>query len=93
MTAKARKTDKEPSVDERSLQEEIAELRAQLDEARAAIEFRDYRRRSLSKLLKIGIWEWNELTDQASYYSDELADIYGLEPDELARRFRSTNRR
>ena len=90
MTAKARKTDKEPSVDEKSPQEEIAELRAQLDEARAAIEFRDYRRHALSKMLKIGIWEWDELTGKPAYYSDELADIYGIDADELARRFRSS---
>ena len=59
--------------------EEIAELRAQLDEARATIEFQDYRRRSLSKMLKIGIWEWDEVAGRPLYYAEELAEIFDVE--------------
>ena len=67
------------------MRDEIADLRAQLDEAQVLIEFRDYRSRALSKMLNLGIWEWDEKTDSPLSYSDELADVYGVKPKELDR--------
>jgi PAS domain-containing protein len=72
-----------------SLRDEIERLRAELDEARAAIDFRDSRRQALSRMLKIGIWEWDETTGKPAYYSDELANIYGVDSDEFRKVFKS----
>ena len=90
MTAKTRKPTKSIGSSEHALREEIAELRAQLDEARASIEFRDYRRRAMSKMLKIGIWEWDEIADKPLFYSDELAGIFGVDIDRFIKKFKSS---
>ncbi|MDH3219701.1 MAG: EAL domain-containing protein [Gammaproteobacteria bacterium] len=88
MTAKAQKQSATLSI-EQELRDEIAELRAQLGKAQALIEFRDYRRQALSSMLKLGVWEWDEFTDKAVSYSDEVADVLGIGIDELRSSFRS----
>jgi PAS domain S-box-containing protein len=90
LTAKTRKLVKGIGSTELALREEIAELREQLEEARASIEFRDYRRRAMSKMLKIGIWEWDEIADKPLFYSDELAEIFGVDIDEFIGKFKSS---
>ena len=42
---------------------------------------------ALSAALKIGFWEWDEILERASFYSKEMATIYGVNPDELLSRF------
>ena len=69
------------------MRDEIEVLRAQLADAQALIDFREYRRQELSKMLKLGIWEWDELTDKPLAYSAELADVFGIDPAELDRLF------
>jgi len=90
LTAKTRKPKKGTGSTEQALREEIAELQTQLEEARTSIEFRDFRRRAMSRMLKIGIWEWDEIDDRPLFYSDELAGIFGIEIDQFNDRFKST---
>ena len=89
MATRARKT-KSDRGEEQSLRDEIERLQAELDEARAAIEFRDERRQALSNMLRIGVWEWDEINGRPTYYSDELADVYGIDPKSLKTGFKST---
>ncbi|MDH3389603.1 MAG: response regulator, partial [Gammaproteobacteria bacterium] len=88
MTAKAQKQSGTPSI-EQELRDEIADLRKQLAEAQALIGFREYRRQELSKMLKLGIWEWDEIGNKPISYSDEVAEVLGIEPQELRSTFRS----
>ena len=88
MTAKVKNISATRST-EQQLRDEIADLRAQLDEARALIEFRDYRSRELSKMLNLGIWEWDEVASRPIYYSNEMARVYGVEAENLKGRFSS----
>ena len=69
------------------MRDEIEDLRAQLADAQALIDFREYRRQELSKMLNLGIWEWDELTDKPLAYSAELADVFGIDLAELDRLF------
>ncbi|MGB5330453.1 MAG: EAL domain-containing protein [Gammaproteobacteria bacterium] len=86
MTAKIKQLAETPST-EQALRDEIEDLRAQLADAQALIDFREYRRQELSKMLNLGIWEWDELTDKPLSYSAELADVFGIDPAELDRLF------
>jgi EAL domain-containing protein (putative c-di-GMP-specific phosphodiesterase class I)/signal transduction histidine kinase/DNA-binding response OmpR family regulator/HPt (histidine-containing phosphotransfer) domain-containing protein len=74
---------------EQALRDEIEDLRAQLADAQALIDFREFRRQELSKMLNLGIWEWDELTDKPLSYSAELADVFGIELAELDRLFKN----
>jgi len=87
LTAKTKKTTKASST-EQSLRDEIAELKAQLVEAQAAIEFRDIRSRELSKMLNLGIWEWDEKAKKPVSYSVEMADVLGINQGELKKLYR-----
>jgi len=58
-------------------------LRTQLSAAREQNTFLEFRRRELSKMLKLGIWEWDEQANKPIGYSRELADVIGIDPTEL----------
>ena len=88
MTAKVKKLSTTQST-EQALRGEIAQLRAQLAEAQALNELREFRRRELSKMLNLGIWEWDEKANQPLSYARELADIIGIDPTELETLYRS----
>jgi EAL domain-containing protein (putative c-di-GMP-specific phosphodiesterase class I)/signal transduction histidine kinase/DNA-binding response OmpR family regulator/HPt (histidine-containing phosphotransfer) domain-containing protein len=88
LTVKIQKTSREDSI-EQELRDEIATLRAQLDKAQALIEFHDYRRKEFSKMLKLGIWEWDEIDDKPIAYSDEMANVFGVDLSELEAIFKS----
>ena len=60
MTAKTRKSSK-ANPTKKELQDEVAELRAQLAEAEVLFEYREFRSQALSKMLNLGIWEWDEV--------------------------------
>jgi len=64
-------------------------LRAQLEKAEGYIEFQRYRRRELSKMLKVGFWEWDELTQKPVSYSPEMAAVLGLDEARLQKLFRN----
>ena len=69
------------------MRDEVEDLRAQLADAQALIDFREFRRQELSRMLNLGIWEWDEVTDKPIAYSAELADVFGIELSELDRLF------
>ncbi len=86
LTAKIKQLAKTRST-EQELRDEIEDLRAQLADAQALIDSREFRRQEFSRMLKLGIWEWDELNDKPIAYSAELADVFGIDPAELDRLF------
>ena len=58
-------------------------LRAELKQAQAALKFQKYRRRGISKMLKVGFWEWNEKTNKPISFSPEMADVLGVDASRL----------
>ena len=90
MTAKAKKTSK-ANPTKKELQDEVTELRAQLAEAEVLFEYREYRSLALSKMLNLGIWEWDEKADKALSYADELADVFGVTAAGLKKLFQNRN--
>ena len=53
------------------------------DAAEQALRDSEERFRLATQAGKIGIWDWNIVTDQV-LWSESLYDIHGLQPDELA---------
>ncbi|MCP4874039.1 MAG: EAL domain-containing protein [Gammaproteobacteria bacterium] len=86
MVSKVKRLSPTPSS-EQALVEEIEDLRAQLAEAQALKEFREYRRREFSKMLNLGIWEWDEINDKAIDYSSEMGNVLGVSQSELENYF------
>ena len=82
MTAKVKKLSTLQST-EQALQGEIADLRAQVTAAQELNEFREYRQRELSKMLNLGILEWDERASKPISYSRELANIICVDATEL----------
>jgi len=88
LTAKV-KNISETRTTELVLLDEIAELRSQLADAQALNEFREYRRKELSKMLNLGIWEWDEKNNRPISYSREMAGVIGIDPAELENFYRN----
>ncbi|MFT5597828.1 MAG: PAS domain S-box-containing protein [Gammaproteobacteria bacterium] len=70
---------------------EIAVLREKLKSAKKQSEIEKYRLRLISKDLKLGFWEWNEVEHRAVDYSEEHAFILGLSPEELISQYQTVN--
>jgi len=88
LTTKAKKPSK-ASPAKQALEDEVAELRAQLAEAEVLFEYREFRSQALSKMLNLGIWEWDEKADKPLSYSDELADVFGVNAAGLKKLFQN----
>ncbi len=73
------------------MRDEIADLERQLEEARAIIRFREDRSHALSKMLNIGVWEWDEIDDRPIFFSPELADIFGVDRKRVEKVFRRSD--
>jgi EAL domain-containing protein (putative c-di-GMP-specific phosphodiesterase class I)/signal transduction histidine kinase/DNA-binding response OmpR family regulator/HPt (histidine-containing phosphotransfer) domain-containing protein len=86
LAAKPNKQQKTPSM-EQSLRDDNATLRAQLAEAQDFIELQNYRRVELSKMLRVGFWEWDEQAQAPISYSPEMADVLGLDKARLEKLF------
>ena len=71
-------SDQDP-LSETGLLGEIAELKLKLSECRAESLLRDERQRLIERSLHIGYWEWDELENKPVSYSEQLAEIFGLE--------------
>ncbi len=71
------------------LLDEIKSLRLQLAEARDQSNLWYQQLHAISTSLKIGFWEWNQISDKVIFYSDEMADLYGLSIDDLYSRCQS----
>ena len=84
LAAKPDNQQKVPSI-EQSLRDENATLRAQLSKAQDLIEFQKHRRGELSRLLKVGFWEWDEQEHLPTSYSPDVADVLGLSNAQLER--------
>ncbi|MCP4433595.1 MAG: response regulator, partial [Gammaproteobacteria bacterium] len=66
-----------------ALLDEIATLRLQLGEAQQQSNLWYQQVHAISSSLKIGFWEWNQISDKVIFYSDEMAALFGLTTDEL----------
>ena len=61
-----------------SLEENVKERTAELEEAYDSLLENDLRLREAQKITHLGNWDWNLLTDEL-YWSDELYRIFGLD--------------
>ena len=68
---------------EQALLDEIANLKQKLAETRAVGIARDERQRVLAKNLQIGYWEWNHETGKPISFSEQMAEIYGVEYERI----------
>ena len=78
MTSKPETPGKTASI-EQQLRDENAALRAKMAKIQRNLEAQKYRRRELSKMLKVGFWEWDEIAGKPVSYSVEMADVLGLD--------------
>ena len=74
---------------ERKLRAENEALKERLAEAEAMVEFFKLRRHEVSKMLKVGFWEWDEKANRPNSYSPEMADVLGLDQSALEACFRN----
>lgn len=86
MTAKSTPTTGSVSI-EQQLRDEIETLKGQLAESRASIDTQKFYRLELSKMLKLGFWEWDENTNRPIGYSVEVADLLGIDITELEKSY------
>jgi PAS domain S-box-containing protein len=74
-------------LSEQQLHDRIDQLSQRVDELEQSSLLKKDKLYAVSAALKLGFWEWDEITDRASYYSKEMATIYGVELDELRSKF------
>lgn len=67
----------------------IDELSQQVEELRHSTGSGNDRLRALSAALKLGFWEWDEIAGQATYYSPEMAQIFGVSLEQLKEKWDS----
>ena len=70
------------------LVDEIESLREELASSRAAFALKDELHQTLSRAIKIGYWEWDEIEVRPAYYSEEMAIILGMSLQSLYEYFR-----
>ena len=80
------------NTSQRALLDEINELRLSL--AKAEIDTRSWQiqMKAISEALHLGFWEWDEVLDQATYYSSGMARIYDIPQEELYANYQDNNR-
>jgi EAL domain-containing protein (putative c-di-GMP-specific phosphodiesterase class I)/signal transduction histidine kinase/CheY-like chemotaxis protein/HPt (histidine-containing phosphotransfer) domain-containing protein len=88
LTAKIQKHPRADSVVQ-ELRDEIDALRSELAAAKASIESRDYRSGTFSRMLNLGIWEWDEIEDKPIFYSEQMGEVYGVDADDFESGFTS----
>jgi len=71
-----------------TLIEENALLREKLEKFQAISRLKDARLETIATQFKIGLWEWDEVKNQMSYYSEETASIFGVSLPEMYDRFK-----
>lgn len=91
MIAVIEETDKDAdlSLTREELLDEIAVLREKLKVVEQKGLEEKSRLNLLSKDLKIGLWEWDEVANRASFYSREYATIYGITLKELNEQYQT----
>ena len=60
------------------LRAENAALQTELARLRASMEFQQNRRHEFAKMLKVGFWEFDEITRRPISYSPEMANVLGV---------------
>ncbi|HUV22685.1 MAG TPA: PAS domain-containing protein, partial [Gammaproteobacteria bacterium] len=63
-------------AENRALQTELARLRE-------SMEFQQNRRQNFAKMLKVGFWEFDEITRKPISYSPEMANVLGIDAARL----------
>ena len=64
---------------EQQLRDENEALKAELAQMRRSMDLQKYRRHEVSKMLKVGFWEWDEIHQQPISFSPEMADVLGID--------------
>ena len=82
-----------PTTDSASVEQQLRAdndaLRAELRKVQAELKFQKYRRRGISKMLRVGFWEWNHKTRKPISYSSEMADVLGVDAARLEQLFKN----
>jgi EAL domain-containing protein (putative c-di-GMP-specific phosphodiesterase class I)/signal transduction histidine kinase/CheY-like chemotaxis protein/HPt (histidine-containing phosphotransfer) domain-containing protein len=78
-----------PAVEEptQSLYDRIAALELQLSAKSELLRTRASQFNSMASLLHCGYWEWDEITDTPTYYTEQLADIFGIDYADIYKYF------
>ncbi len=71
------------------MQQQVEDLKQRLDEANSLLSFHEDRTHSLSQMLNLGIWEWDERADKPIFVSDEMAGIFGVDKERIHEIFRT----
>ena len=66
-------------LDPIALLDEISTLKQQLDEAKTQKTLRDHRQGALARAMQIGYWEWDDSADKPISYSEQMAEIFGVD--------------
>ena len=73
----------------RALLDENAGLHQKLEKFEAISSARKDRLKALSSQIKLGFWEWDEVKNCAAFYSEEMANIFGVALKDLYDRFKT----
>jgi len=73
----------------RALLDENAGLHQKLEKIEAISSAREDRLKTLSSQIKLGFWEWDEVQNCAAFYSEEMANIFGVTLKDLNDRFKA----
>ena len=76
-----------PETSKQVLLDEIAFLRQKLAKSSSATEQWQKQLHAISESLLLGFWEWDEIQDRATFYSESMSKIYGISQEELNTRY------
>jgi len=68
---------------------ENASLHQKLEKFEAIASAREVRLQILSSQIKLGFWEWDEIENCAAFYSEEMANIFGVSLTDIYDRFKT----
>ena len=71
------------NLSKQELLEENQCLREKLAASEADSELDKELHKTLSRVMNVGYWEWDEITGRAAYFSEEMADILGMSLETL----------
>ncbi len=71
------------NVSQQALLEQIEQLQLQLTEAEKQNRSWKEQVGAISDSLRLGFWEWDEIADRVTYYSEGMAAVYGITLKEL----------
>jgi EAL domain-containing protein (putative c-di-GMP-specific phosphodiesterase class I)/signal transduction histidine kinase/DNA-binding response OmpR family regulator/HPt (histidine-containing phosphotransfer) domain-containing protein len=71
-----------------ALIEENALLREKLEKFEAISSLKEDRLNTVATQFKVGFWEWDDTSNRNTYYSEEMANIFGVSLAEMYERFK-----